>query len=145
MIKNKRQYCITKAQIGKFRDALTALRLAPRKGVHSALVKAQEDALESQLGDLLTEVREYEALQAGEPKTLRLESLNAIPRALIRARIAQGLTQKDLAEKVGLREQQIQRYEATEYAGANFARIQEVIHALNLRIRETAFLETAGQ
>ena len=33
-----------------------------------------------------------------------------LPIELIRARIAKGLTQKDLARKLGLKEQQIQRY-----------------------------------
>ena len=45
---------------------------------------------------------------------------------LIRARIAQGLSQKSLAGRLGLKEQQIQRYEASEYASASLARIRSV-------------------
>ena len=49
-----------------------------------------------------------------------------LPSILIKARIAQGLSQRDLAERVGVKEQQIQRYEATDYASANLARLKEV-------------------
>ena len=43
-----------------------------------------------------------------------------------------GFSQKDLAQRLGLKEQQIQRYEATGYASASLARIQEIIEALGV-------------
>ena len=42
----------------------------------------------------------------------------------MRARIALGYTQKKLAERVGLKEQQIQRYEETEYPRGKFFTIE---------------------
>ena len=56
----------------------------------------------------------------------------------IKARIAQGLSQKDLAERLKLKEQQIQRYEATDYASASLNRIKEVVTALGIDIGEPA-------
>ena len=44
------------------------------------------------------------------------------------------MSQKDLAERIGLKEQQIQRYEATDYASANLARIKEIVGAFGLDI-----------
>ena len=41
-----------------------------------------------------------------------------------------------LAEKLGLKEQQIQRYEATLYAGLSLERLQEVADTLGLEIEE---------
>ncbi|MBM4258372.1 MAG: helix-turn-helix transcriptional regulator [Deltaproteobacteria bacterium] len=41
-------------------------------------------------------------------------SLEELPKTLIQARIAGGLSQEDLATTLGLKPQQIQRYEATE-------------------------------
>ena len=67
---------------------------------------------------------------------LGLDSLAALPEALIRARIAAGLTQKELATRLGLKEQQVQRYEATRYAAASLTRIQAVAEALGVRIEE---------
>ena len=53
-----------------------------------------------------------------------------------RARIARGLTQKDLARKLGVKEQQIQRYEETDYASASLSRLNEVIKALDIEVKE---------
>jgi len=55
--------------------------------------------------------------------------------ALIRARIARGLTQRELAERVGLAEQAIQRYEAGDYAGVSFARVVEIADALDVTVQ----------
>ena len=61
-----------------------------------------------------------------------------LPSVLIKARIAQGLSQKDLAERLGLQEQQIQRYEATDYASASLTRIKEVVSALGAATNKPA-------
>jgi hypothetical protein len=39
-----------------------------------------------------------------------------------------------------IQEQQIQRYEATDYASADFARLSEIARALGVRVREDLFL-----
>ena len=59
-----------------------------------------------------------------------LTKLNDLPQALIRARIASGLSQRELAMRLGLKEQQIQRYEATKYASASLSRVIEVAQAI---------------
>lgn len=66
--------------------------------------------------------------------SLILYSLSELPATLIKARIAAKLSQKALAERLGLKEQQIQRYEATEYASANLARVIEVSEMLGLKL-----------
>ncbi|MEH1861899.1 MAG: XRE family transcriptional regulator [Nostoc sp.] len=142
MIKNERQYRITKAQIDKFSHALEefAEQSQSNQQVHPILQKAQADALKSQLTDLRMQIEEYEALKSGQRAVLEIESLEELPRALIKARIAAGLSQKDLAERLGLKEQQIQRYEDTEYASASFGRLVEVSQALGIKVREDVFL-----
>jgi ribosome-binding protein aMBF1 (putative translation factor) len=140
MIKNERQYRITATQIDSFREALDELTRKPAGHLHPLLAKAQREALESQVKELKAETREYEALQAGKWHVRLLESFDELPRALIRARIAKGLTQKQLAERLGLKEQQIQRYEASEYATASLERLKQVIRALGIKITEKVFL-----
>src|SRR5438552_2633451 len=117
MIENERQYRITKAQADKFAQALAQFTTHPDKHdqMHPLLHQAQREALQSQLDDLRTQLEEYEALKSGKYKVIELESLAELPRVLVQARIAAGLSQKDLAERLGLKEQQIQRYEATKY------------------------------
>jgi transcriptional regulator with XRE-family HTH domain len=140
MIKNERQYRITKAQAAEFAKALKQLESEPVRGLHPKLQQAQIAAVQSQYADLEAELREYEALQGQRPAVLEARSLNELPRALIRARIALGLSQKDLADKMRLKEQQVQRYEASEYASASLERIREVATALGVRVAENIFL-----
>lgn len=142
MIKNERQYRITKSQAEKFERALAQVSGEPTGDLASQplLRKAQEDALRSQLADLRAQLEEYDALRSGQRSVLQLDSFEELPRALIQARIASGLTQKQLADRLGLKEQQIQQYEASEYASASLARVTEVIRALGLRVREDIIL-----
>jgi ribosome-binding protein aMBF1 (putative translation factor) len=141
MIKNERQYRITKAQVERFRRALSQVDDEPcATDLHPLLRKAREDALRSQLEELVSEIAEYEALRSGKCRVLTAESFGDLPRVLIRARIATGLSQKDLAERLNLKEQQVQHYEATEYASASIGRVKEVVDALGVRVREDVFL-----
>ena len=130
MIKNERQYLITKAQVSRFVRTLEGLN--EEDGVHPLIMKAQREAVRSQLSELQADLREYESLKAGKFKLEQLKTVKEIPTILIKARIAQGLSQKDLAERLGLKEQQIQRYEATDYASARLSRIREVAGALGV-------------
>ena len=49
-----------------------------------------------------------------------------------------GLSQRELAKRLGVPEQQVQRYEATLYAGASLQRLQEIAETLGLEIEEHA-------
>jgi len=134
MIKNERQYAITKSQAEKFARALERLTSQPEKTrkVHPLLPKAEADAIRSQLADLRAELEEYQALRSGRGDFPEITSVSELPLALIQARIAAGLSQKELAQKLGLKEQQIQRYEATDYASASLSRLREISHAVGL-------------
>jgi ribosome-binding protein aMBF1 (putative translation factor) len=141
MIKNERQYRITKAQADKFESTLTRLQAGPEnQRIHPKLRKAQVDALRSQLSDLQKDLEEYEALRSGKRKVLELHSFEDLPRALIQARIASGMSQEDLAQRLGLKAQQIQRYEATDYVAASLARVSEIAKAVGLQVREDVLL-----
>ncbi len=73
---------------------------------------------------------EYDSL----PNTgaLRLGSVRDIASTLIQARIARRLSQEDLARKLHVKAQQIQKYEATQYRSASLQRILDVFQALDL-------------
>jgi ribosome-binding protein aMBF1 (putative translation factor) len=140
MIKNDRQYRITKAQSGKFAKAIRETKAFPKSELHPMLRKAQIDAMESQLGDLQREIEEYETLRSGRRKVATLDSLEKLSITLIQARIAGGLSQADLAARLGLKPQQIQRYEATEYQSASLERVNEIMRVLGVRLRHPAEL-----
>ena len=138
MITNERQLQISKAQAARFRESLDALEKGAldRSNLDPLMKRAQIDAVRGQLESLLAEIKEYEDLRSGKMPTIELESLAELPDGLIRARIAAGLTQKELAERLGLREQQIQRYEASRYEGVTFSRIVDVADAIGLKVRK---------
>lgn len=105
MITNERQYQITKAQAAKFREALAS---EPAKGLHPKAIKAMRDGAQSQLAELEEQLAEYEAMRAGTLVSFEVESIVGIGEALIKGRIIRNLTQKALAERMSLAEQQIQ-------------------------------------
>ena len=136
MIKNSKQYKITKSQLAKFSTALNDLETKKVKGGTSALLTLQKAALKSQLLDLQREVKEYEDLTLGNIPITELYSIDELPFTLIKARISLNLSQKELGKMVSLPEQQIQRYEATEYESASISKIKEIADALNLKIEK---------
>ncbi|MHC4626868.1 MAG: helix-turn-helix domain-containing protein [Planctomycetota bacterium] len=140
MITNERQYRITKAQTEKFRAAIAGfdIKAAIEKTQSKVLARAELAALRSEYEALSLQLHEYETLKSGSVEILKAPTLTELPRILIRARIAKGLSQRQLAEAMGLREQQIQRYEAEEYASANLQRLGEVANVLGLNISEVA-------
>jgi HTH-type transcriptional regulator/antitoxin HigA len=137
MITNERQYKITKAQVRKFDEATAAQARRDRNPeVDPRIHAAMSQALRSEAEELRRQLREYERLRAGRVKRRTLRSLTDLPRAIIEARIAGRVTQKGLADRLGVAEQQVQRWEATNYAGVSVERIQDVADALNVRITE---------
>jgi len=137
MIKNERQYRITQARAEEFRQGIAQSERERRTSmVHPKLQQAQSDAVRSQLRTLERELREYDELKSGRRKVLTYGSFDELPKALVQARIARGWTQKDLADRLGLDEQKIQDYEATDYQRASLARIREIVRALEIEIRE---------
>ena len=135
MITNERQYQISRAQVAKFRAAIDAPHGSTRT-LHPRAQKALRDAAQSQLDDLLAQVADYEQLRGGQLRSIIAESIADLAPALIKARIMRNWTQRQLAEKLAVAEQQVQRYEATQYKGVSVERLQAVADALKLRVRE---------
>jgi len=139
MITNERQYRITRGWVARFEQARADVEhqgatLDPRAR------RAFLDQYESQLEELRAELDAYDALRRGDVRVLELDSLNDLPEALIQARAAVGVSQETLARRLGLRKQQVQRWESTRYAGVGLERLQAVADALGVRIREQVLL-----
>jgi DNA-binding XRE family transcriptional regulator len=95
------------------------------------------EAVERGMGPLLSfqaqledEVGWYERARRGDLGTV--SRLPQIGRLLIGARIAQGLTQRELAERLGVSEAQVSRDERNEYHGLSLERAQRVLDALGV-------------
>jgi len=140
VIKNERQYRITKTQAERFDRTIAEVTAAPHRDLHPALRKAEIDGLVSQLEELKRELKEYEALRSGKRRVIALDSIEELPKTLIQTRIAAGLSQEELAAKLGLKAQQIQRYEANNYQSASLERINKIVRVLGVKLRHRAEL-----
>lgn len=142
MITNERQYRITRNKADRFVRAIDEfdVQARERRGIHPRLIQAELDGMMSLLSDLRDEIAEYEELQTADVSVISEDSLDGLAEGLIKARIAGRLTQRALADRLGLKEQQIQRYEAERYASASFKRMREIANALEVRIENEILL-----
>lgn len=140
MITNEVQYRATKAHLEQFEEAATNLEARLERGERSKLQQLEVDAVRSQADDLRTELGEYERLRAGKVTTFDGESLGEMATLLVKARIARGWTQRQLADALGVAEQQVQRYEANAYRSASLARLCDIAEALGVTVTGRAEL-----
>lgn len=145
MIKNEREYRITKAHLAGFEGGLIAndKRKFPAN-VDPGMKKLMHDAIASEIDVLRAQVDHYERLRDGHITSREITSLHELPVALIEARIAARLSQRQLAERVGVAEQQVQRWEANEYSGVGLDRLQAVADALGVQIHGTSRYSSAA-
>lgn len=85
---------------------------------------------------LKDDVEVYEHMKRGDLGPL--SSLTSVGRWLIGARIAHGLSQKALADRLGVSESQVSRDERNEYYGVTVDRAQRIMEALGIRFRAEA-------
>lgn len=135
MIFSDRQYAVSREQLDKLRAALAAVAEDAVK--HERLRKIEANALRGQIGDIEQEISDYELLKSGAFSFAESYSLADLPRILIQARIARGLSQSDLAERLNMKPQQLQRYEATGYMSASLTRLIEVADTLAVRVSQS--------
>ena len=134
MITNERQYRITKRKAERFVQALDEFNEKEREraDLSQRLIQAERKGIEAQLTSLLEEIEEYERVKKEGVSNLVVTTIDELPILLIKARIASDMTQRELAEQLHMKEQQIQRYEADRYASASYRRLCEVAHALGV-------------
>ena len=81
------------------------------------------------------EVASYERLKRGDLG--ELQNLHGLGLALIGLRIALGLTQRELAERLDVSETQVSRDERNEYRGITVERASRILDVLNADLRST--------
>ena len=133
MIENEKQYKITRAHLREFEAALDERRAVPiPEEVDEGMWRLEQEALESQIKEFRAELEAFERLKSGEVQAAALTSLDDLATLLIQARIAQGLTQRELAERLNVREQQVQKDEASRYETASLSRLKRLAEVLGL-------------
>jgi ribosome-binding protein aMBF1 (putative translation factor) len=83
--------------------------------------------------ELREEIEDYERLKRGEiDETVNLRGIGVL---LVRSRIASGLSQKELAERLKVDPSQVSRDERNDYHGVTLDRACRVFEALGVDIR----------
>jgi HTH-type transcriptional regulator/antitoxin HigA len=129
MIKSDVQRERTVAQIEGFRRALPVAALE-KPGKRSAALRG---SYESMIGQLEDELREYDQLKSGKLVLPRIERLDQIAPFIAKMRIAKGVSQTEMARRLGVSKQVISRYEEAEYQTVAIARLQEILDAIGMK------------
>ena len=102
-------------------------------GLRSEELKRALDPLRSFHLQLEEEIQSYERLRRGDLG--ELVNLHGLGRTLIALRIARGLSQRQLAERLSVHESQISRDERNEYHGITIERASRILDALAVNLR----------
>ena len=133
MIKGDAQRERTVAQIEGFRRALA--KVAEEKpGKRSDAIRGSYEGMIRQLEE---ELREYDQLKSGDLKVPRIDRLDKIAPFIVKLRIAKGVSQTELANRLGVSKQVISRYEESDYQTVGIARLQEILDAIGVKTAVT--------
>jgi ribosome-binding protein aMBF1 (putative translation factor) len=110
-----------------------------REGYSPEEIERLRAPLESFHLQLQEEVESYERLKRGQFR--EFENLHGLGQKLIGLRIARGMTQRELAKRLGINESSVSRDERNEYHGITVDRATRVLDALGVRLRTTVEVE----
>jgi len=131
-IKSDDQRQKTAKQIELFNQQIENVR--QKKG--AAVAELFAKSVRHHLSDLKEQIKAYDALKTGGLEPLGKCQLSEVGPYLVKARIASGMTQADLAKKLSVSQPMVHKYERVEYQGARadtLAKVAEVLRvSLNL-------------
>lgn len=143
MIRNENEYREAVERLTAEKQRIAAQKAELEKtGLAPDEVKRVLDPMRSFHLQLQEEVESYERLKRGEFEEIR--NLRGVGHLLIALRIARGLSQRQLAERLGVHESQVSRDERNEYHGITLDRAARVLDALGVELRSTVEVPTEG-
>ena len=141
MIRNEPEYQEAVARLKEEQERLGVHRQELSKtGLSDEEIKRVCDPMESFHLQLMEEVDSYERLSRGEFG--EFQNLRGIGQLLIGLRIAQGLSQRELAERLSVHDSQVSRDERNEYYNITLERASRILDVLQVELRTT--VEDAG-
>jgi predicted XRE-type DNA-binding protein len=102
------------------------------EGLKAEQIKRALDPMRSFAAQVSEEIETYERLKRAEFSELR--NLQGIGQMLVGIRIALGLSQREVAEKLGVHETQVSRDERNEYFGITVDRASRILEALGVEV-----------
>jgi transcriptional regulator with XRE-family HTH domain len=139
MIRSETDYREAVARSRKSEERLVEYREElRRKGLLTDEVEMTVSLAVNILDDLNDEIGCYERVKQGDLSGFK--TLRDLGQLLIAARLARGLSQRDLAEKLHVHESQVSRDEKNEYQGISLERAAQVFEALAIDVDVRASL-----
>ncbi len=136
MIRNESEYREAIARLADEQKRIAAQKARLEKTNLSAdEIKRVLDPIQSFHLQLEEEVQSYERLKRGQFEEMR--NLRGLGQLLISLRIASGLSQRELAERLNVHESQVSRDERNEYHGITLDRATRILDALGVELRTT--------
>ena len=135
MIKNDREYQKSLDWLRRFEKSVAEFDHNESLKTDQTRWQLHRDSYQSQVEELQSEIAEYERLihcDKSQPIQIKVESINKLPDALIKARIAAKISHQELAQILGIEEQRVRQYEDTDYQCASFVEILEVSTVLGV-------------
>ncbi len=83
------------------------------------------------------ELREYDQFTSGDLKLPRIERLEEIAPFIVKLRIAKGISQTELAQRLGVSKQVISRNEENDYQTVGIALLQQILDAVGMKTAVT--------
>ena len=134
MIRNENEYKEAVTRLAEEKTRLKQHRQRLREsGLSDEKIKRVVDPIESFHLQLKEEVESYERLKRGEFE--ELDNFRGLGHLLISLRIAQGVSQRELAKRLNVHETQVSRDERNEYFGITVERANKIADALNVRLK----------
>jgi len=144
MIRNEMEYRVARTRLQAERERMKTYETELLvKGLGIEEVKRLMDPLRSFHEQLAEEVEGYERLLRGE--FWELVNFDGMGRLLVALRIAAGVSQRELAQRLGVHESQVSRDERNEYHGATLERVRRVLDALHVQIKSVVAGRDVGQ
>jgi ribosome-binding protein aMBF1 (putative translation factor) len=132
MIKNEKQYRISKKRL---LELAARIKTVPADTEHDPLRnELLLGSLQYQQVELRKEVKQYEKRKQNNTTRLPGRQLKQLPSLIVEYKLAMGLTQKTLAGKLGIKEQQWQRYEADNFSSISFKNLLRLLDLMELDI-----------
>ncbi len=138
MILNERDLREARNGLAGLNAALTSERVLAHvvNGLPPEVVEQVLRVMKTERAELSEVVEAYEnAKDRGDHQLLQKRAANDPGLTLIVARISKGMSQRDLAWRLGIKEQQVQRYEADRYNNTSLKNCERIATLLGVSLR----------
>lgn len=141
MLHNEVEYRNAKKRLDDLQSEIDKRSLAVEREAHQQTTPAVIESLRMKIGDVERELEEYEELKNGLVTWFEASDLDEFGELVIKARIAKGWSQTDLAEALETHPQQVQRYERNDWQKISLWRLQEIVEVLDLHLKISAYID----